>query len=349
MKKALPIILVLLVALSTTGVALAQDVEYGPVTQKIVDNNEVVCGINGVLPGFGAFNPELSTYEGFDTELCRAVAVAILGDASRVNFLEVPAAELGVVLRIGDVDMLVSDTNWTIGRDTTWNATFGPIVFYDGQGVMVRNDSEIADVSGLADMTICVEDASTAESNLASILATRGISAELNSFRTLDDAAQAFFAGEEGCDAVTGDRTALISERALDTNPSRYLLLGETLFRQPISPVTSQDDPQFAEIVRWTVYGLMNAEALGITSENVDEFLESDNLEVQQLLGIGDTPSGSYLGLQNDFMVEVIRQVGNYGEIYERNLGAETPFSLNRGLNNLWFNGGLIYAPPFGG
>ncbi|MEL7237089.1 MAG: amino acid ABC transporter substrate-binding protein, partial [Chloroflexota bacterium] len=151
------------------------------------------------------------------------------------------------------------------------------------------------------------------------------------------------------CDAMTSDRSALIAQRALTDDPSAYRILGETLSKEPLGPVSPQGDPQFADIIRWTVWGMINAEEEGITSENIDSFMDSTDVDVQRLLGLNNTPSGSHLGIADDFMVQVIQQVGNYGEIYERHLGQNSPIGLDRNLNDLWINGGLIYAPPFGG
>ena len=334
----------LVLSLGTAGLAGAQvPIEPGPVTERIMERGELVCGVNGTLPGFG-FRTE-DGYAGFDVEICRAVAAAVLGDADAVGYLELSSSERSVVLNTGDVDLISSNTTWTLTRDTEWDVTFGPTTFYDGQGVMVLAENDAETLEDLDEQTVCTDAGTTTELNINDAMNNRGLSFEIITFQTLDEAYQSLYSGL--CDAVTSDRSALTAERATYEDPSALRVLDVTLSKEPLGPLTSQSDPQFADVVRWTVWGMINAEELGINSENVDEFLESDNPRVQRLLGVGGTPAGDLLAVENDFMVDVLEQVGNYGEVYERTIGADSDLELNRGINELWTNGGLIYAPPF--
>jgi general L-amino acid transport system substrate-binding protein len=240
---------------------------------------------------------------------------------------------------------MVRNTTWTSSRDTEWGATFGPTTFYDGQGVMVNADSGITDLKGLEGGTICTDAGTTTELNITDAMKKAGAEFTLQTFPSFDPAMDAFQAGR--CDAVTTDISGLVSKKAVAPDPGKFTILDVTLSKEPLGPLSPQSDPQFADIVRWVTYGMMQAEESGITSANVDTFLSSDDPAIQRLLGQGGNASGSYFGIANDFMVQVIKQVGNYGEVYARNLGPDTIFKLPRGLNDLWTNGGLMYAPPF--
>ncbi|MEM6282232.1 MAG: amino acid ABC transporter substrate-binding protein, partial [Chloroflexota bacterium] len=274
-------------------------VEPGAITSQIIERGELICGVNGTLPGFG-FLMDDGSYAGFDVEICRAVAAAILGDADAVFYVEVTSAERSVALITGSVDMLSRNTTWTFSRDVEWQATFGPTTFYDGQGVMVRAADGIATLEDLEGGVICSDGGTTTELNISDAMAERNLDFVLQTFSSLDITTEAFYTGS--CDAMTSDRSALIAQRALTDDPAAYLILGETLSKEPLGPVSSQSDPQFADIIRWTVWGMINAEAEGITSENIDSFMESTDVNVQRLLGLNDTPAGSHLGLDNSFM-----------------------------------------------
>jgi general L-amino acid transport system substrate-binding protein len=336
----------------TTVVALAQDPtptplpnpEAGTVTQRILDRGSLICGVNQTLPGFG-FPNDAGEFEGFDVDICRAVAAAILGDANAVEYRPITAAERQPVLASGEVDMISRNTTFTLSRDTLWGATFAPTTFYDGQGVMVFADSGIASLEDLEGGTICTNAGTTTELNITSAMQSRGLDFELQTFQDFDGVMAAF--NENRCDAVTSDVSGLISRKAVAADPGALQILDFVISKEPLGPLTPQDDAQFADIVRWVVFGLIQAEEFGITSENVNDFLESADPSVQLFLGLNNTTLGSTLNLSNDFMVTVISQVGNYGEIFDRNLGPDTIFGLERGVNALWTNGGLMYAPPF--
>lgn len=348
MLKRTLLIIGILMALSVVAV-MAQDAtpaapEAGAVTQRILDRGSLICGVNQTLPGFG-FPNDAGEFEGFDVDFCRAVAAAILGDAEAVEFRPITAAERQPALASGEVDLISRNTTWTLSRDTQWGATFAPTTFYDGQGVMVMADSGIATLEDLEGGTICTNAGTTTELNITTAMQSRGLDFELQTFQDFTGVMPAFFEGR--CDAVTTDVSGLVSQQAVAPDPGALQILDFVISKEPLGPLSAQDDPQFADIVRWVVWGTIQAEEFGITSENVDEFLTSEDPNIQLFLGQNNTTLGSSLNLANDFMVTVISQVGNYGEIFARNLGPDTIFGLERGVNGLWTNGGLMYAPPF--
>jgi general L-amino acid transport system substrate-binding protein len=337
----------LVVIVGMFGMAAAQDapvITLGPITQRIIDRGEVICGVNTGLAGF-AFQNDAGEWEGFDVDVCRAVASAILGDATAISFRPLQAGERQAAIQSGEIDIMSRNTTFTLSRDSVWGASFGPVTFYDGQGIMVRADSGIADLSGLDGLSICVQSGTTTELNLADAMSQAGIAYTPQVFAEADATWQAFVGGR--CDAFTTDKSGLVAYQGSSEDPAAYAILAETLSKEPLAPLSPQSDPQFADIIRWTVYGLIQAEEYGITSANVGEFLTSEVPEIQRFLGQGENAIGSLYGIANDFMVTVITQVGNYGEIYDRNLGPDTPFNLPRGLNALWTDGGLMYSPPF--
>jgi general L-amino acid transport system substrate-binding protein len=315
----------------------------GEITQRIIERGSLICGVNATLPGFGAVN-DAGEFTGFDVDVCRAVAAAILGDASAVTYRPITAAERQPVLASGEVDMISRNTTFTLGRDTLWGATFAPTTFYDGQGVMVYGDSGITSLEELEGGTICTNAGTTTEQNISDAMGQRGISFELQTFQDFDGVMAAFREG--GCDAVTSDVSGLASRRASEPDPGALTILDFVISKEPLGPLTPESDNQFADIVRWVIYGLIQAEEFGITSENIGDFAASDDPAIQRFLGTSGS-MGASLNLPADFMVTVITQVGNYGEIFERNLGADTIFGLSRGVNALWTEGGLMYSPPF--
>lgn len=340
--------LVAVLAMVVSGFAVsAQDaapVTLGEVTQRIIDRDELVCGVNTGLAGFAAPN-DAGEYEGFDIDFCRAVAAAILGDANKVSFRPLQAGERQAAIQSGEIDMMSRNTTETLSRDTTWGATFAPVTFYDGQGLMVGTATGITTIEELEGASICVQSGTTTELNLADAFSSRGISYEPQVFADAAATWEGYLSGR--CDAFTTDKSGLIAYRSQAPDPGAHTVLEITLSKEPLAPATPQSDEQFSDIVRWVIFGTFQAEEFGITSENIDEYLSSEVPEIQRFLGIGENAAGSYLGIPNDFMVTVIRQVGNYGEIFDRHLGPDTVFGLTRGINALWTQGGLMYSPPF--
>ncbi|MEZ4671351.1 MAG: amino acid ABC transporter substrate-binding protein [Anaerolineae bacterium] len=339
------VLMALLVGVFSIATAQDQPVTVGPITQRVLDRGEVICGANkGGLAGFAVVN-SAGEWQGFDVDFCRAVAAAVLGDASKVTFRPLEAAERQAAIQSEEVDMMSRNTTWTLSRDAVWGATFAPTTFYDGQGMMVKSDSGITDLAGLEGLTICVQSGTTTELNLADQMSLAGVGYTPKVFNDANATWDAFVQGQ--CDAFTTDKSGLISYKGSAPDPSAFSILDVTMSKEPLGPLSPASDPQWADIIRWVVFGTIQAEEFGITSQNVDDFVGSDVPEIQRFLGQGDNAIGSLYGIANDFMIPVIKQVGNYGEIFDRNLGPDTPFNLGRGVNDLWTRGGLLYSPPF--
>lgn len=315
----------------------------GGMLETVKKRGYLICGVNNALPGFGYLEPD-GTFSGFDVDFCRAIAAAIFNDPTKVEFRPLTAKERFTALQTGEVDVLIRNTTWTLNRDTAVGLDFGPITFYDGQGIMVRAADNITKLEDLKGATICVTAGTTTEMNLADQMRKRGIEYNHVVFETYDEVVAAY---EEGrCDAITMDRSGLVSRKSTLADPAAHVILPEVLSKEPLGPSTIHGDNQWNDVVSWVVYGMIEAEEKGITSANVDEFLNSEDPEIRRLLGDeGDLGIG--LGLDNRFVYYVIKHVGNYGEVYGRNLGPGTVFNLERGLNALWTEGGLLYAPPF--
>ena len=313
----------------------------------VQERGQLICGVNGELPGFSVVGDD-GDMQGFDADFCRAVAAAVLGDAEAVEFRTLSADQRGPALQTGEVDVLIRNTTWTVSRDTQWGL-FAPTTFYDGQAIMARADVGASTFEDLDGATVCVQSGTTTELNLADAEAQAGITIEESVYAEIDPTYQAY---EEGaCDAVTSDRSQLVARRTEFENPDDHVIIDTVLSKEPLGPVAPLGDDEWFNIVKWTVFATIEAEELGITSENVeDEAASNENPVVQRLLGVTPAdadPFESGLGLDPEWVVNVISQVGNYGEIYDRNLGPGTPFELERGLNALWTDGGLLYAPPY--
>jgi general L-amino acid transport system substrate-binding protein len=317
--------------------------QVGGLLQTVINRGTLICGVNGGLPGFSNLEED-GSYTGFDADFCRVVAAAVLGDANAVEFRPLSAQERFTAVQTGEIDVLFRNTTWTLSRDTSVGMDFGPTTFYDGQGIMVRSDLGIDALEGLEGATICVQSGTTTELNLTDQFRARGINFEPVVFEEIDPTYTAY--GEGRCDAVTSDRSQLISRRTVLPDPEAHVILDVVLSKEPLGPVVAQNDSQMLDVVTWSVFATIQAEEFGINSQNVQEFVESDNPAIRRLLG-SEGELGVGLGLSNDFAVQVVTQVGNYGEIYNRNLGPDTPFNLDRGQNALWTDGGLMYSPPF--
>lgn len=310
----------------------------------VKDRGTLICGVNGGLPGFSFLDQATNTYSGFDADYCRAVAAAIFGDPEAVEFRPLTAQERFTALQTGEVDVLFRNTTWTISRDTSVGMDFGPTTFYDGQGFLVREELGAQSIDDLDGATVCVQSGTTTELNLTDAFRARNLEFTPVVFEEIDPTYAAYDEGR--CDAVTSDRSQLISRRTTLQNPDEHVLLPDVISKEPLGPVVAQGDSQWLDVVKWTVFATIQAEEFGMTSENVDEFIGTDDPNFRRFVGDeGDLGAG--LGLSNDFAVKIIQAVGNYGEIFDRNLGPDTPFNLDRGQNALWTEGGLMYSPPF--
>lgn len=315
----------------------------GDTLGTVQDRGKLICGVHGGSPGF-AFVEEDGTISGFDWDFCRAVAAAVLGDSEAVQARPATSQERFPVLQSGEIDVLIRTTTWTISRDTAVGTNFAPTTFYDGQGMMVRADSGITDLSDFEGRSVCVSAGTTTEKNLADVFRSLGIDYESVVF---DDRPAAFAAYNSGrCDGMTSDKSALIGGKTLMDNPDDHVILEVTMSKEPLGPVVRHGDDNWFDIVKWTVNCTFEAEELGITSANVDDMLGSDDPKILNVLGVeGDL--GQAMGLNNSWCADVIRQVGNYAEIYNANLGPDTQYNVPRGVNNSWIDGGLLYSPPF--
>jgi len=327
------------VSLALVLVLLLASVAHGQTLQAVRERGRLICGVNNALPGFGYIDNS-GRYSGFDVDFCRAIAAAVLGNPEAVEFVPLSANDRQPAIQSGEVDVLIRNTTWTLVRDTEWAANFAPTTFYDGQGFMVRADLGIQDLEDLAGATICVTKGTTTELNLADVMRARGIPYQPVVFEEVDVVYNSYEQGR--CDAVTSDKSQLASRRVIFANPEEHVILEATISKEPLGPLVRHGDDQWFDIVSWVVYATIYAEEVGITSANVDDF-PRDNPDIARFLGATGN-LGQLLGLDNDFAVKVIKAVGNYGEIYERNLG---PLGIPRGLNRPWTEGGLLYAMPF--
>jgi general L-amino acid transport system substrate-binding protein len=309
----------------------------------VKDRGRLVCGVHTSLLGFGYID-ENGRNVGFDIDLCRAVATALFNDPEAVEFVPISAAERGPVLQTGEVDMVARNMTWTSTREAQWG-NFTQIMFYDGQGMMVRQDLGATTLEDLDGATICVTTGTTTELNLADAFRSRGLEYTAVTF---EDTPAVYGAYEEGrCDAATSDKSQLAAVRAGFANPADHVILDITMSKEPLTPAVPSGDDQWMDLVRMVMWTLINAEELGVNSGNVDQMLGSDNPEIRRLLGVEGDVGQADLGLPTDYGVNVIRAVGNYGEIYDRYMGPDgIAFTLDRGMNRLWKDGGLLYAPP---
>ncbi len=327
---------------SASGAA-AQPAETKSRLQTVRERGKLVCGSRTDLSGFGYLD-ENGRNVGFDIDLCRAVAAAVLGDPEAVEFVPLTAAERGPALQTGEVDLLSRNVTWTTTRDAQWG-NFTVIMFYDGQGFMVPTASGINTIEELDGATICVTSGTTTELNLADAFRQRGLSFTPVVF---EDTATVYSTYESGgCDATTSDKSQLAAIRSGFANPADHKILDITISKEPLTPAVPSGDDQWFDIVKTVMFVLINAEELGVTSANVEEMMKSDNIQIRRMLGVEGEFGQADLGLDADFAVDVLKAVGNYGEIYDRYMGPNgDAFELPRGLNRLWTDGGLIYAPP---
>ncbi|WP_049792572.1 amino acid ABC transporter substrate-binding protein [Polymorphum gilvum] len=302
----------------------------------------VQCGVSQGLPGFS--NPDAQgNWTGLDVDVCRAVAAAVFGDASAVKFTPLSAKERFTALQSGEIDILSRNTTWTMSRDTSLGLNFAGVTYYDGQGFMVRKALGVTSALELSGASVCTNTGTTTELNVADYFRTNNMPYEIVAFEKSDEVVQAYDAGR--CDVFTTDASGLYAERLKLSNPGDHMVLPEIISKEPLGPVVRQGDDQWFNIARWTLNAMINAEELGVTSANVDEMKSSENPEIKRLLGI-EGAFGEGVSLSNDWAYNIIKQVGNYGEAFDRNVGPDTPLGIARGLNALWSKGGILYAPP---
>jgi len=323
-------------ALTTTNVLAATTLE------SVKEKGHLQCGVTSGLPGFSQPD-EKGAWTGIDVDTCRAVAAAVFGDAKAVEFTPLTAKERFTALQSGEIDMLSRNTTWTLTRDTSLGLNFAGVNYYDGQGFLVNKDIGVDDATQLDGATVCIQAGTTTELNLSDYFRTKGMEFKPIVFDTSEQTVQGFAAGR--CDVLTSDRSQLAALRSKLSDPSSAKILPNTISKEPLGPVVRQGDDQWFNIVKWVLNVQINAEELGITMANADDMLKSDNPNVQRLLGT-DGDMGVKLGLADDFGYAIVKQVGNYAEMYNRNVGPDTALGLERGINALWTDGGILYAPP---
>jgi len=302
----------------------------------------VRCGVNTGLPGFAAPDDK-GQWAGLDVDFCRAVAAAVLGDATKVQFSPLPDKERFTALQTGAIDLLAHNATWTLTRDAELGVSFTGVTFYDGQGFMVKKSLGVSHIKDLSGATVCTITGTTTELNLADYFRAHKMK---YTPLVVDNTAASITAFKDGrCDTLTSDSSQLAALRVKLPNPDDAVILPELISKEPLSPAVAKGDQQWDTLVRWTYYSIIRAEELGVTSKNVDDMLKSDNPLIQRLLGVSDQ-MGKKLGLTDKFAYNAIKQVGNYGEMFDHTVGANGALGLKRGVNALWTEGGLMYAMP---
>ena len=329
-------------ALLVSGTAIAQTASSGPTLSAVRSRDALVCGAHPGAPGFGVLDSQ-GVYRGLDADTCRAVAAATLGDANKVRWVVLSSQARLPALQSGQVDLLSRTTTWSQVRDTANGLNFTAVNFYDGQGFMVRRSANVQRARDLAGATICVTSGTTNELNLADWARANNIRVQPLVFDQNEETRNAYNSGR--CDAFTTDASQLAGIRTALRDPNEHIILADIISKEPLAVAVRHGDDQWFDIVRWTIFALIEAEELGVTQANVDEMLNSQNPSIRRLLGqAGD--HGPLMGLDRRWAYNAIKAVGNYGEIFDRNLGAGSPIGLPRGVNDLWTRGGLMYAMP---
>jgi general L-amino acid transport system substrate-binding protein len=309
---------------------------------KTIKQDYVKCGVSQGLPGFSNADAA-GNWSGIDVDVCRAVAAAVLGDSGKVKFSPLTAKERFTALSSGEVDILSRNTTWTLSRDADLNLTFVGVNFYDGQGFMVRKSSGITSTKGFKNgISVCTNTGTTTELNMRDFFNSRGISYEPVAFEKADEVVQAYDAGR--CDTYTTDKSGLAAQRTKMKNPDEHIVLPETISKEPLGPAVRHGDQVWEDIVRWSLFAMIEAEEYGITSANADSMTTSENPAIKRLVG-AEGELGALLGVDNNWSLNIIKQVGNYGESYKRNI-ADTGILPDRGPNALWTKGGILYVAP---
>jgi general L-amino acid transport system substrate-binding protein len=335
------------IVLSTLGVALTSSLlvstaQAGEVLDRVKEKGFVQCGVSQGLPGFSNTD-EKGNWSGLDVDFCRAVAAAIFGDASKVKYTPLSAKERFTALQSGEIDMLSRNTTWTQSRDTSLGINFAATTYYDGQGFMVRTDLGVKSALELDGASVCTNQGTTTELNLADYFRANGMGFEPVVFEKSDEVVAAYDAGR--CDVYTTDASGLAAQRTKLAEPNAHVVLPEIISKEPLGPAVLHGDDQFFDVVKWSIFATIEAEEMGLTSDNIAKLLiDSNNPTPAQKRFVGTEGSlGENIGLDTKWAYNIVRQVGNYGEIWERNVA---PLELPRGLNNLWNKGGIQYAPP---
>jgi general L-amino acid transport system substrate-binding protein len=310
--------------------------------KTIKDRGLLSCGVTQGIAGF-SLPDDKGNWTGLDVDVCRAIAAAVFNDPSKVKFVPLSAKDRFTALQSGEIDVLSRTTTWTLSRDTSLGANFTGVTYYDGQGFMVKKSLKVNSALELNSASVCVATGTTTELNLADYFKGNNMKYEVIAFATADETIKAYESGR--CDVFTTDASGLYAERLKLANPADHIVLPEIISKEPLGPMVRHGDDQWFDIVKWALFAMITAEELGITQKNVDEKAKSDNPELKRVLGT-DGNLGEQLGLTKDWVVRIVKAVGNYGESFDRNVGPGSKLGIARGLNNLWNKGGIQYAPP---
>jgi len=330
-----------LVAAATTACIGGAQAQTGLLAQ-VKSRGQLVCGVGPGLAGFGIPDAQ-GNWTGLDVDLCRAISAAIFNDPNKVKFVPLSSKDRFTALQSGEVDLLSRNTTWTMSRDTSLGLNFAGVNYYDGQGFMVRKKLGVDSALKLAGASVCTQQGTTTELNLADYFRANKMKYEVVAFATSDETIKAYESGR--CDAFTTDASGLYAERLKLSTPTDHIVLPQIISKEPLGPVVRHGDDAWLDIVKWTYFAMLNAEELGITKANIDEMLKSENPEIKRLVGT-EGKFGEAIGLGNDWAYRIVKHVGNYGESFEKNVGEGSLLKIARGQNALWTKGGLQYAPP---
>ena len=330
------------IAAVATGLLFAGSAQAGATFDAVKKKGFVQCGVSTGLPGFSAADDK-GNWKGIDVDTCRAVAAAMFGDADKIKYSPLNAKERLTALQSGEIDVLSRNTTWTFTRDTSLGLNFAGVNYYDGQGFMVSKKLKINTAKKLDGAAICIQAGTTTELNVADYFRANKMKYKAITYDTSDETVKAFEAGR--CDVLTSDASQLYALRIKLADPAGAIVLPEIISKEPLGPVVRQGDDEWFNLVRWSLFAQINAEESGVTSANVDQMKSSSDPNVKRLLGV-EGVKGDMLGVKDDWAYQIIKQVGNYGEMFDRNVGAGSPLGIARGQNALWNQGGLQYAPP---
>jgi general L-amino acid transport system substrate-binding protein len=331
-----------LVLTLAAAVGLSTQMAQAQTLKTVTDRGMVSCGVSQGLPGFSSPDDK-GNWTGIDVDVCRALAAAIFNDPTKVKFVPLSAKDRFTALQSGEIDVLSRNTTWTLSRDTSLGANFTGVTYYDGQGFLVKKSLKVNSALELNSASVCVQTGTTTEQNLADYFKSNNMKYEVIAFGTADETVKAYESGR--CDVFTSDVSQLYAERLKLANPADHAVLPEVISKEPLGPMVRHGDDQWFDLVKWTLFAMIDAEELGITQKNVDDMAKSDKPELKRVFGT-DGNLGETLGVTKDWVSRIIKATGNYGEVFDRNVGAGSKLGIARGLNQLWNKGGIQYAPP---
>ena len=333
---------VTVLALSLALFAALSDRAFAQTLKSVKERGTLICGVSPGVLGFSAPSQQ-GGWAGFDVDFCRAVAAAIFDDPGKVKYVPLSAGDRFRALQAGEIDILSRNSTWTMSREASLGLIFAAVTYYDGQGFLIRRARNVNSSLELGNSKVCAKTGTTTELNLADYFAANDMKYELVAAASADEAVRAYDSNR--CDVLTTDASALHSERLKMSKPDDHVILSDMISKEPLGPAIRQDDPQWLNVVKWTHFAMVNAEELGVSQKTIDAALKTSKPEVRRLVGT-DGNFGEQISLTKDWVVRIIRHVGNYAEAYDRNVGVKTPLGIPRGLNQNWLAGGILYAPP---